>query len=235
MIDPGWLRSWIQPQHLEESTLLVYRQTLESHPARLVVLRSFLHNQVADNLTRFLRSEAEFQPVYGLYSNHNYVPEADWLRAEESDRFFRYGVMSGVRPEFQLSSNLITYLQFRTAFRDKRFKAFFEQLSGFSIGSLTFKVHSMKTGDFLHSHTDDVDDRRLAFALYLSSHWHPSFGGALHMVGNREKLAAVEAEYNSIAIFDVTAKTKHFIGPIEPAAGEMTRLSITGWLRDPTD
>src|SRR6266567_775383 len=103
MIDQAALGSWIQPQHLEEQVLTGYRQSLESHPARLVVLEDFLVDGMAQKLTRFLTSEAQFQKEYGLNSAEGAVSEEQWGEAPQEDRFFRLGRLAGIPPQYQLS------------------------------------------------------------------------------------------------------------------------------------
>jgi hypothetical protein len=234
MIDPAWIASWVQTHHWQGQALQANRQAFISHPARLLVLQRFLLDPVAQRLSRFLAVEAEFQTVYGLYSaDGDYVTEDQWFTAAPEDRYLRFGAFCGPRPEFQLSSNLLTYLQFRKAFRDRRFTALFEELCGMSLGSSEFSVHRMRTGDFLLAHTDAVEDRLLAFVLYLSPDWQPRFGGGLHVVEPDSTTFRIEAEFNSLVIFDVTTHTEHLVGPIEPEAGETARLSLGGWISQP--
>ena len=66
-IDCEWLRSWIQPQHIEAGALEGYRQGFRCHPARLIWIPNFLQPDIADRLSRFLAGRPEFQPEYGLY------------------------------------------------------------------------------------------------------------------------------------------------------------------------
>jgi hypothetical protein len=234
MIDFAWLASWVQAHHWQRGALAAYRQAFASHPARLLVFRQFLLDTAAERLSRFLAVEAEFHTVYGLYSvDGRYVTEDEWIAAAAEDRYLRLGAFCGPRPEFLLSPNLLTYLQFRQAFRDRRFTALFEELCGVSLGSSAFSVHAMRQGDFLHAHTDAVEDRRLAFVLYLSPDWQPRFGGGLHVVEPSGSVLRIEAEYNSLVLFDVTTRTEHLVGPIEPEAGETARLSLGGWISQP--
>jgi hypothetical protein len=230
MIDPVWLSAWIQPQHLERDSLQAYHQTFTSHPARLVVLKHFLLNSVAEQLSRFLTDEAEFQPAYGLFSQEDYVTEEAWRAAEDHDRFFKFRKLAGVCPEFRLSPNLQMFLKFRAAVFDPNFRAFFEGLSGLRLGTNNFTVHAMKRGDFLLAHSDNARDRCLAFVFYLSPNWDPSFGGALHMVERGKKAAKVEAEHNSLVVFDVTTGSEHFIAPID---SEQPRMTASGWFYRP--
>jgi len=88
--------------------------------------------------------EAEFQTVYGLYSaGPKWPSEETWLRAEESDRFFRFSKLVGVSPKYRLSSNTLSYLRFRSAFDDGGLRLSFERLSGLRLGSSdSFGCHS---------------------------------------------------------------------------------------------
>ena len=65
MIDYAWLNDWIQPQHLQGAAIESYKRAFASHPARLLVLKDFLRDEVAEKLSRFLSQEARFKSVYG--------------------------------------------------------------------------------------------------------------------------------------------------------------------------
>lgn len=233
-MDAAFLGIWIQPQHLEPQALRGYRHAFASHPARLVVLRSFLLDAVAAKLGRFLAAEAEFRTEYGLFSVDQGVTEAEWQAAEPDDRFFRFGKLVGTPAQFQMSPNALTYLRFRQAFQDPRLKAFFEEMTDLPLGvSTDFGSHAMRGGDFLLAHSDDNRNRRLALVIYLSPDWDPAFGGALHMREAGGGVTRIEPEYNSIVAFDVKVDTMHFVPMIDAAAGERVRLTIGGWYHQP--
>ncbi len=233
------LGAFVQPHHLEASELLAYQEAFVSHPTRMLTLKSFLHSHVAEKITRFLTNEAVYRPRYGLYSavgSRNDIAEDEWLKAEEKDRFFLYRVVDWekISPEFRLSPNLIIFLKFRSAVVQSGFKLFLEAISGLPLGASTVvTVHATKKGEFLRTHDDRDNNRRLAFVLYLSAHWPPRFGGALSVVDHGQNVTEIEAEYNSLVVFDVTAHKAHFITPVSPAAGERSRLSIGGWITNP--
>ncbi len=130
MVDRQKLEAWIQPQHLEDTALEQYRKSFTSHPARLVVIKNFLQPQMAERLSRFLSSEAEFKAEYGLYSVEGGVKEEDWLRAKDEDRFFKFGKLVGTPPQFQTSPNALAYLQFRTTFQRPELKAWKPEFGG---------------------------------------------------------------------------------------------------------
>ncbi len=228
---PTGLHAWIQAQHLTEPALLQFRKSFQRHPARLLILRDFLQESAADRLARFLHKEAEFQPKYGLYSAEEVAAtKENWLRAEEEDRFFRSSMLTRVPEKYKLSPNTITYLRFRRDFQDPNLREFFERLSGLSLStSNSFACHAMNSGDFLKVHDDNYANRRLALVIYLTPGWESRFGGALTMVSAEGHQTRIEAEYNSLVVFDVTAGSKHFIEPITAHAGNRARMTISGW------
>lgn len=232
----GWLDSWIHPQHLKPQALEIYHRAFTSHPARVLVLKDFLVGEVAERLSQFFSCEAQFKPVYGLYSNAHKdgnisdVSKDAWFEAEEHNRFYRWSDYAGVFNEFRLSSNLLLFQNFLSAFRSNSFKVFFQEISGLKFGSTPLiNAYSYRAGDFLSSHTDDVKSKRLSFVLYFSAHWERRFGGVLHLFDRNGDLMVIEPDYNSLVIFDVTAKTEHFVSPVEPCAGDRARLTISGW------
>ena len=85
-------------------------------------------------------------------------------------------------------------------------RTFFGAVSGMRLGPATEpSIVAMKKGDFLRRHTDRLGNRRLAFILYLSRDWSPSYGGMLHITDRSGNVIQIAIEYNSLVIFDVTA------------------------------
>jgi Rps23 Pro-64 3,4-dihydroxylase Tpa1-like proline 4-hydroxylase len=231
MVDRQKLATWIQPQHLEDSALEQYQHSFTSHPAQLVVIKNFLQPEIAERLSRFLASEAEFRSEHGLYSIEGAVKEADWLRANEEDRLFKLGKLVGTPPQFQTSPNAMTYLRFRMTFQRPELKAFFEAISGMSLGaSDDFGAHSMTADDLLRPHSDDNRNRQLALVIYLSPGWKPEYGGQLRVTHLDGQSTTVEAEYNSMIAFNVLTHSAHVVDPVRSNgdAGKR-RLTIGGW------
>ena len=240
MSDQISLKDWVQSKHLQPDTIEACRQAFISHPARLLVLKDFLLNPVAEKLSRFLSHEARFELAHGLYSknvkdgNISGVTSTAWLEAEEEERFYRFSDYAGALDEFQLSSNQTVFQQFFSALRNIKFRLFFEEISGLELGSTPLiNAYSYKSGDFLSHHTDDVKSKRLSFVFYLSPHWERRFGGLLHLIAHNGDVTEVDPDYNSLVIFDVAAKTKHFVNPVEQCVGERARLTISGWFLAP--
>jgi len=231
MVDQKKLAAWIQPQHLESAALERFRQAFTSHPARLVVIKDFLQPQVAERLSKFLSTEAEFRSEYGLYSVEGAVPEETWLRADDADRLFRLGKLVGTPPQFQTSPNALSYLQFRITFQRPELKLFFEAISGMPLGaSDDFGAHAIAEGDMLRPHSDDNRNRQLALVIYLTPGWKRQHGGLLRVVHADERFTDVEPEYNSMIVFDVLSAPAHFVSPVHAnGLPESRRLSIGGW------
>src|SRR5215213_1492110 len=236
MSDRVWLKDWVQSRYLQADTLESYRRAFTSHPARVLVLKDILLDEVAEKLSRFLSHEARFELTHGLYSqnvkdgNISDVSPAAWLEAEEEKRFYRFSDYAGVLDEFQLSPNRTVFQQFFSALRNNKFRLFFEEISGLELGSTPLiNAYSYHSGDFLGLHTDDVKGKRLSFIFYLSPHWERPFGGSLHLISHSGDVTEIAPDYNTLVIFDVAAETKHFIDPVEQCAGERARLTVSGW------
>ena len=234
-LDPGGLLSIIQPQHFHGETLAGYHSRLFNHPARLLVVHDFLAAHVAEAVGQFLERDVESRDAYGLYSREdqwNMSPD-EWRTAPDDDRLFKFGVFAKVRPEVRISPRLVAFLKLRSAFGDRRAAAWFEAVAAQPLGALEYNVHWMRTGDFLRAHTDAIGERVLAYVLFLSERWDASFGGALHVRDSSRREWVVEPTFNSLVVFDVTARSEHFVTPIEPRAGQRVRVTLGGWVYAP--
>ena len=195
---------------------------------------------MAESLSRFLTHEAAFTLSYGLYSKANRhgniadIGEQIWLEAEPRNRFYRFSEITGALAEYRGSANLATFRNFVAALRGADFKSYFEKVSGIDLDPTPLvKAYSYRVGDFLSLHTDDVRDKRLSFVFYLSPQWEPDFGGTLHMIDPYGNVLQISPDHNSLIIFDVAARTEHFISPVEASAGDKARLTVSGWFLKP--
>lgn len=234
-LEHGWLEGWLQPRHLDPSRIESYRAAFDAHPAHILVLPRFLRDELAEGVARFLSREAVFQTVHGLYSASGHrVDEDTWHQADESDRFYKYDVIDGVREELQLSRNLLCYLKVRAALTDPRFRHLLEEMTGRSLGQVSPPhANRYRQGDFLAPHSDDDWERSLSLVLYLAPNWRPDLGGALHMQDEGGAEHVIGAELNSLVVFDVTANSRHHIAPLTAAARDFARLSIGCWCSKP--
>jgi len=228
------LRPWIAETHLEPETIAAHRAAFQADPAKLVMLEGFLRPEVADRLAEFFGSGAEFSREFGLYSADKGVAPDEWDRAPEDDRFFRYGKLTGIKPEAALSDGALTYMRFRSFVTEPAFRSFFEEVTGLDLGpSEDFGGHAFEVGDFLKDHDDANKDRRLAIVLYLTPGWQASFGGALVMEDPSGDVRRFDATYDTLAVFDTLAGTTHRVDPVEEAAGDHARRTFGGWFPNP--
>lgn len=241
-LDREFLGSWIQPQHLNEDAMRGYREAFQSHPVNLLVLKDFLHDHVSSALSIFINEEAEVEILYGLNSaaeknpNHSAsVSEEEWLKANDDDRFFRLRKFTRLAAGKRLTANFAVYLKFLSAFKDRRFKAFFESLTGliFDLNSETYHFYTFKKGDYLRPHSDQIGDYSLAFMLYLSPEWESRFGGTLNInLPDRGTLKLVP-EFNNLVLFNVEAQAMHYVSMIKDCAEDRGRSAFSGWLHKP--
>jgi len=208
-IDSAWLSTWVQPQHLDADAVAAARSAFEAHPLRLGVITSFLLPGRARQLSDFLLRQATFR--------------------SDNDRLYRMGILEGVSDEHRLSADVVAHLRFMRALEDRRFIALVEALTGLALGAATISVHAMRRGDYLRVHDDDLDGRRVAFVLFLTPDWPEDAGGLLRFFGRDTETSSVRPAYNSLAYFDVTVGTSHEVGLITPAAGDLARVTISGW------
>lgn len=235
MVDTDALSAWIQPQHLTDDAVAGYRATFEAHPAHMVVLRDLLIEPAADRLAAFLATEALYEIEHGLYSRHDGVDAGAWEAAPQEDRFFRFGKLSGQRPEAMLSDNMLTYLSWRSFVTEAPLRGFFESLTGMPLGaSDDFGCHEFRVGDFLRAHDDANRDRRVALVMYLTPAWRTEFGGALSMTATDGSVDRVEAAFNTMVVFDTRAGSSHHIERIDDSAGDEARRTFGGWFPNPT-
>lgn len=215
---------------MKEESLSQYRKTAAENGNHLVVLRDFLIGEVAARLSNLLSTSGEFKPVYALVGK--YVQENEWLKAPDASRIFKFGKLTESQTQSLFNPRFRQYLSFCKALCDDRFGIFMENVSGLSLGPTALAgPHSMKTGDFMGLHTDDSENRRYTFVIYLTPDWKADYGGALVVVGKGGVEHRVEAEYNSLACFDASAG--HYVATINDSAGQNARLTIGGWFLNP--
>ncbi|MFT4939017.1 MAG: SM-20-related protein [Paraglaciecola sp.] len=86
-------------------------------------------------------------------------------------------------------------------------------------------------GHYLTRHNDvnPKKQRRVAYVLSLSKHWHPDWGGLLQFYQpDGTPKDAWAPQFNSMALFDVNHV--HGVSYVAPFATQ-AKYSITGWFR----
>ena len=84
-----------------------------------------------------------------------------------------------------------------------------------------------KKGDFLTTHTDDVNGK-VGFVFNLTKDWIPEYGGLLHIIDDNEVKKVILPKFGYITLFDVEKnKSPHFVS--EVVVDGIKRLAYTGW------
>lgn len=91
--------------------------------------------------------------------------------------------------------------------------------------------------DHLLCHDDNLEDRRIAFILYIMDDWSVEDGGALDLFDTdedgfpRDVVKSLVPEYNSFVFFEVVDNSYHQVAEI--MSHEKMRWSINGWFHGP--
>ena len=233
VVDVDWLETWIRPQHLTDESLARYGAEYESAPIPCIQLRNFLQPSVAENLSGFLAEDAEYEDVYCLRVPDKRVSRSVWLAAKDSNRLSKYSRVTGTRSGSG-GINSLVYIKFSNAVADRRFIAFFERIAKTPLGPLqAVGGKAFGAADFLRPHNDQGFDRRLAFIIYLNPRWRPTYGGRLCLRGGNGERMTIEAEYNSLVVFDVNGHKAHHITTVEEVAENERRVTVGGWIKNP--
>lgn len=229
MLDQQWLQTLVQSPHVSTDAVADYRARYAAHPARLLVVPSFLQEVSALRLATFLDEEAIWTRKYQLYHNRltaeNATPE-EWAAAPIEDRFFRFS--TGSIPTGRLSTGIAECIRLHRALHDARLRQWFEAVTANRLGNTKLTMHAMEAGDFLRLHQDSVGRRKVAFVLYLTPGWVPDYGGQLCLEDQSGIRFTLEPEFNSLVLFDVHGHAGHWVEAISSAA-RSRRLSIGGW------
>lgn len=93
--------------------------------------------------------------------------------------------------------------------------------------------------DYLLCHDDNMDDRRIAYILYLSKGWTEEDGGALELFDMDKHGAPLKVvkslipEYNSLVFFEVIGNSYHQVA--EVITDDKCRWSVNGWFHGPLE
>lgn len=226
------IEKWIQPQHLKSDSIEMFREMFETETTAAMRIPNFLNEDVAQGLFDFCKNDANWVKSLSLRKQAK-VSEEAWNNAPEKDRFFS---MWNLNPDdiakrgdgLKLFSGLMSDLR-----NDQSMAAWFASITGLPIkkgASVSAKAYGAH--DFLGPHNDRTSDRRLAFIMYLSQDWQSTYGGGLYMRMDGQPESFLEYEFNSLILFDVNKKQKHWIDPIRSECGDRMRYSIGGWFNE---
>lgn len=204
------VKDWIKKSYLDVQTIKgLQRSFADAKPFRHLVLPFFLHEPKAMDVLAHL-GEEEFIP-------------------KESDLF-------KIKQTADLASTRDRFLaNVRTFLCSESFVSYMEQLTGLALRPGIVDLHGSlyEDTDFLLCHDDQLDDRKIAFLLYLSD-FEEGDGGSLNLfaVNDADALPSsvvkkIIPRFNTLAFFEVSPISFH---EVEEVVVDKQRIALGGWL-----
>lgn len=200
------LSDWINPHYLKENIIkdlqLRFRQ---SKPFSYLELPGFFHQEKMKILLKSLHQEKLILKNSDLYT---FLQTNDFKGTKNK-------ILQQFR-SFLSSPEFVHYLAFLTATRlNNKIDIF---------GTVYKDTH------YLLPHDDHVEDRKIAYFLYLSTLTKKDGGKLLLYHSQNKKPTAVAHQimplFNTFAFFNVSTKSFH---EVEEVIGTKQRVTITGW------
>lgn len=201
------LSSWISKGTLAE--ISQYRKQFDrAAPFPHIVVPNFLDQTRANELAKALKSQTFIHKESDLFSLNQ---TGDFSTSKNPSLKGFYALASS-----------------------KEFADFMQQLTGIKVkaGALDLAGSLYKPGNYLLCHDDQVEDRKIAYILYLSKDF-TSTDGARFMLFNQkdgEPNALAESHiplFNHLMVFQVSRISFH---AVEENISKKDRYAIGGWL-----
>jgi len=97
------------------------------------------------------------------------------------------------------------------------------------IQKIDMQAHIFERGDYLLFHDDDLEERKIAYILYLSHGFAAKDGGKLQLYDAKTPICPVKEiipKFNSFVCFKVSKKSLH---AVEEIMNSKQRLTVGGW------
>lgn len=204
------LSSWINPLYSTPEALHTFHTPFKRNtPFPHIVLPNFLLESRAEDLLRALKKEAFTHKESDLFS---FNQTADFSSTQSSPLKLFYSLAAS--PAFAQTMNSLT---------------------GLSVlpGAVDLAGSLYEGGDYLLCHDDQVEDRKIAYILYLSHDFSERDGARFVLFNNARGKPTTEARsylpvWNSLMIFAVNSLSFH---AVEENCSSKKRYAIGGWLR----
>ena len=228
------INDWLQPQHASKEATRHLQNKSPSEYTDGILLDNFLNEEKLDRLYHFVENEAIFASHYKIRNHREPVSEEVFLSTPEVDRFLSRRRVTGVKENFEMSPNWLTYRFFLEFFKNT-LPAYLSISSGCKLKLESQVTHSHNYEHFLKSHSDEVKGRKICVVIYLSKDWEPEDGGQLVMVRNDGDNLLIEASYNRLNIFIPSDQTFHYVARHTEQARAKNRICHVAWYKEVTD
>jgi Rps23 Pro-64 3,4-dihydroxylase Tpa1-like proline 4-hydroxylase len=203
----GILSSWISKESLQ--TVGDYRKRFSvAKPFSHVVIPHFLEDSKANELLRALQAEK---------FTHK---ESDLFSLNQTQDF--------------VSSKHPSLKGFHALAASKDFSGFMHDLTSLVVkpGALDLAGSLYKPGDYLLCHDDQVEDRKIAYILYLSKGFTDRDGASFMLFNSSKGEPSILAEkhlplFNHLMVFEVSTISFH---AVEENLSAKDRYAVGGWL-----
>ncbi len=199
--------SWINPDVLKNAEDM-HSSFVRAKPFPHIVIKDFLQEEKAESLLKSLR-KTKFE--------HK---ESDLFSLSQSVDF--------------VDSQDETFKSFYLLVSSKEFASFMKQLTWFDVksGALDLAGSLYQSGDYLLCHDDQVEDRKIAYVLYLSRGFTENDGARFILFDDNKGKPGKEVEHylpqwNSLMVFEVSNVSFH---AVEENFSDKDRYAIGGWL-----
>ena len=197
--------SWINPEYLKDSIINKIRAGfLKSKPYPNFNLNNFFNETKLLKLKKEISKEKFERRNKDLFSFSN-TKELRYSENKAIGEFFSFLSSEGFLELIEKLTN------------EKNLK------------NIDMHAHDFVQGDYLLFHDDVVEDRKIAYIVYLSD-FKKSDGGKLRFYDINHPIKPVKSiipKFNSFACFKVSERSLH---DVEEVKSNKSRLTVGGWL-----
>ena len=126
------------------------------------------------------------------------------------------------------SSNNKVLIEFRAFLCSSAFISFMQNITGLKLksGAIDIAGTLYRDSDYLLCHDDQLEDRKIAFMIYLSD-LAKNEGGSLDLLSTSYKpIVKIVPKFNTVAFFEVSPVSFHEVSEV---LVDKQRLAIGGW------
>jgi len=222
------LRKWIQPQHLQSSSITRLKNASTEEFNNGVLLDDFFLEEHIDALQKVIDEEAIYKEHFKLFTEKDPVPKEVFMKAPEEERFLFRRYIHEVKPEYRKSKNWKKYREFQM-FYQFIFPSYLKMFADYPLLLDGHFTHSHQDIHYLKPHCDKARKRKVCTVLYLSRGWKPEYGGELHMACNSKNEKIIYPQCNRLLLFFPSQTSPHYVARHTEIAKHKTRTCHVAW------
>jgi hypothetical protein len=234
------IEQWINQEHLDSANQRSRAGTFATELCPSIVLDNFLRPEKLTMLRRIFATEGKFEERFYLHAKvHGRLAEEAvtaemWHTAPEAHRASMEYMYVGPHDDYRAGLGTITNIKFGELLRSPMFMSFLEAVTGIRPATLTgMMTRILVGGQYIRPHKDFRKDRDLCGVFYLSTDWHPSYGGRFRHRGTGSDNIPVEPLPNRLLLFQPRADLLHDVERITEAGADWQRWAYTLWFGTP--